>query len=261
MDDQVIKPKQTFSWVILYIVLLIFGQQLAGIGGAMGGAFIAFGLNKVIQNQNYSINKKFLYSILYIIGGIVMALIIITGISFVLRYYFPTIGQKSNIEATYQIPPNFSDYKNENMGISSFAYPIGWNVKEGKKDEYAVNFQAPDRVANVTANLLVLDVGQTLDYKTFTTNLVEQAKTETSISFQKTEEAVKTINGKDWLIYNSMVGVKSTNSTYYNRTALFVTGKNNDRQYFQFLLESDGNHFAEDSKIFDKMIESLRFYQ
>ncbi len=261
MDNQIEKPKKPLNWMILYIALFVIGQQLAGIGGAIGGVFIAFGLNRVIRNPNYPKNKKILYSILYTIGGVAMALVIAFGLTLVLRYYFPTIGQKSNIESTYQVPSNFSTYKNENMEISSLAYPTGWVITEGKKDEYTVNFQSPDRIANATVNLLALDEGQTLDYKTYTTELTEQAKAEPSITFEKTGEEIKSINGKDWLIFDSIVGVKSQNTFYYNRTAILVTGKYGNRQYFSLIIESDKDNFSEDLKISDKMIESFRFYK
>lgn len=261
MDNQIEKPKKPLNWMILYIALLVIGQKLAGIGGAIGGVFIAIGLNRVIRNPNYPKNKKILYSLLYTIGGIVMALVIATGLTFVLRYYFPTIGQKSNIESTYKVPSNFSSYKNENMEISSLAYPTGWTIAEGKKDEYQVNFQAPDKIANITVNLTALDAGQTLDYKTYTSGLAEQAKAEPSIGFEKTGEEIKNINGKDWLIYDSIISVKSANKVYYNRTAMLLTGKYNNRQYFQFLMESDKDHFAEDSTTLNKVIESFRFYK
>lgn len=252
------KPKKPLNWMILDAALLIFGGKLAGIGGAIGGAFIAFGLNKVITNPNYPKSKKILYSILYTIGGVAMALIIATGLAFALVYYFPTIGQKSNIESTYQVPSNFSTYKNTNMEISSLAYPTGWKVTEENKDEYAVSFESPNGTTAVTVNLLLSDEGQTLDYKTYTTKLTELAKAEPSITFEKTGEEIKSINGKDWLIYNSIVGIKNT--VYQNRTAILVTGKYDNRQYFQFLMESDKDNFVEDSKILDKMIEYFRSY-
>jgi len=261
MDNQIVKPKKPLNWMILYIALLVIGQQLAGIGGAIGGVFIAFGLNRVIRNPNYPKNKKILYSILYTVGGVAMALVIAFGLTLVLRYYFPTIGQKSNIESTYQVPSNFSTYKNDNMEISALAYPTGWTVNEGKKDEYTVNFQSPDKIANVTVNLLALDEGQTIDYKTYTTTLSEEVKAEQSITFEKTGEQIKNIDSKNWLIYDSIIGVKSQNTLYYNKTAILVTGKYGGRQYFQLLMESDKENFVEDSKILDKMIESLRFYK
>ncbi len=260
MDNQTPKSKKALNWMILYIALLIIGRELAGIGGAIGGIFIAFGLNRVIRNPNYTKNNKVLYSIFYSIGGIAISFFIALVLTLALRYFFPTIGQKSNIESTYQIPSDFSIYKNDNMEISSLAYPTGWTVKEGKKDEYTVNFQSPDRIANVTVNLFMLNEGQTLDYKTYTAGLVEQVKAESSISFEKIEEEIKNINGKDWLIYNSILGIKSNNAFYSNRTALLVTGKYNNRQYFQILMESDKDHFIDDAKILDKIIESLRFY-
>lgn len=261
MDTQITKPKKSQGWMLLYLALLIVGQRLAGIGGAMGGAFIAFGLNKVLRNPDYSKGKKVFYSILYSIGGIVMALVIGIALTLALRYYFPTIGQKSNIESTYQVPSNFTAYKNQNMEISSLAYPTGWTVTEGKKEEYQVNFQAPDRTANITVNLTALDAGQTLDYKTYTAGLVEQAKAEPSINFEKTDEEIKNINGKDWLIYNSIVTIKNTGNIYYNRTAMLITGNGGGRQYFQFLMESDKDHSVGDFAILDKTIESFRFYK
>lgn len=109
MDNQIEEPKKPLNWMILYLALLVIGQQLAGIGGAIGGVFIAFGLNRVIRNPNYPKNKKILYSILYAIGGVVMALVIAFGLTLALRYYFPTIEQKPNIESTYQVPVSTSN--------------------------------------------------------------------------------------------------------------------------------------------------------
>lgn len=260
MDTQVTKPKKSQGWMVLYIGLVIVGRQLAGIGGAIGGVFIAFGLNKVLRNPDYSKGKKVFYSILYSIGGIVMALAIGIALTLALQHYFPTIEKKSNVESTYQIPSNFTVYKNQNMEISSLVYPTGWTVTEGKKDEYEVNFQAPNKVANIMVNLTALEAGQSLDYKTYTSRIIEQAKTEPRISFEKTGEQIKNINGKDWLVYDSIVGVKSANTVYYTRTAMLNTDASG-RQYFQILMESDKDHFAEDSAILDKVIESFRFYK
>lgn len=261
MDNQIVKPKKPMNWMILYIALSLIGQQLLGIGGAIGGVFIALGLNRVIRNPNYPKNKKILYSILYTVGGIAMALIIVRGLTLVFIYYFPTIGLKPSIESTYQVPSNFSTYKNDNMEISALAYPTGWTVNEGKKDEYTVNFHSPNKRANVTVDLFVLDEGQTIDYKTYTITFFDEAKAEPSVTFEKTSEQIKNIDSKDWLIYDSIIGVKSQNTLYYNKTAILVTGKYGGRQYFQILLESDKENFVEDSKILDKMIESLRFYK
>ena len=261
MENQNIKPKKSLNnWYVLYLVLLIGGQQLAGNGGAIAGVFIALGLNKVLRNADYSKGKKVFYSILYSVGGIVIALVIGMALTLALRHYFPTVGQKSNIESTYQVPSNFTAYKNQNMEISSLAYPTGWTITEGKKDEYQVNFQAPSKVSNITVSLTALDIGQSLNYKTYTAGLVEQVKAEPSISFEKTGEQIKNINGKDWLIYDSILGVKSANTVYYNRTAMLNTDASG-RQHFQFLMESDKDHFAEDSAILDKVIESFRFYK
>jgi hypothetical protein len=264
MENQNIKPKKSLNnWYVLYLVLLIGGQQLAGIGGAIGGVFIAFGLNKVLRNADYSNGKKVFYSILYSIGGIIMALVIGIALTFVLRYYFPTIGQKSNIESTYQIPSNFTAYKNQDMEISSLAYPTGWTVTEGKKDEYKVLFESPNKISNATVSLLVSEKDKLIDYKTYWAQIAEEFKSQPNIDIQKTSEEIKNINGKEWLIITITLTPKDSDKTYYSKQAVLITGKGDphQNQYYIFLMESDKEHSAEDFATLDKMIESFRFYK
>ncbi len=261
MNDASMKSKKPMVWLIVYIVLIVVGQQLAGVGGIIGGAFIAFGLNRAIRNPAYSKGKKILFSVLYAIGGVAIALVIALLLTLVIRYYFPSAGQKSNIESTYQVPTDFSSYKNGNIGISALVYPVGWTIKEADKEEYAVNFQSPNTIANVTASMFLLDEGQMFDYKSYTARLKDEAKSEPRIGFEVMAEEIKNINGKDWLVYNSIITIKSSDNSYYNRTAILSTGKSNKRQYFLLLMESDKEHFAEDSKMFDKIIESARLYE
>jgi hypothetical protein len=48
---------------------------------------------------------------------------------------------------------------------------------------------------------------------------------------------------------------------YYNKGGILKTGKGEGRQFYQFLMETDKEHSAEDFAILDKVIESARFYK
>lgn len=56
-------------------------------------------------------------------------------------------------------------------------------------------------------------------------------QTFTSTQFTKTEEQIIKINGKDWFMLGGLFTIDGV-SLYY-RTAIYVTGRYDDRQYYQ----------------------------
>lgn len=192
-------------------------------------------------------------------GLVIIALVAFLGFS-VIRYFYPTFGQSSHIESTYQVPSDYLIYKNENMFISSLTYPQNWNLTEGVNGEQSLILEADDRPSNITASLVTLDKGQSIDYRAYTYNLAKLLKTNPSISFEKTGENLETMNGKEWLVYDSIMTLNDSGEVYYNRTAILKTGKKGGREYFHFLLESDKDHLAEDIQTFNNVIRSLRYY-
>jgi len=68
--------KKKYFWSILYLVLVIVGHQLAGIGGFVAGVIIAFGIHRTCRNETFSKTKKWIYSILYVIGGVIIGILV-----------------------------------------------------------------------------------------------------------------------------------------------------------------------------------------
>jgi len=193
------------------------------------------------------------------VSAVVVGALIITLVILKVTHYEPSSGPSVASGPAYQLPPNFSVYKSNHLDIQSMAYPTGWNIKEGSGDDYTVSFESTSTKSNVGVILIAMDEGDTLDYSNYTERLSAMAKTEPAIkSFEKSNESIKTINGREWLIYDTKVTIASTGATYYNRTGLVKTGKGAGRQYFQILLESDKAHFLEDSLTFDTMVDSFR---
>lgn len=255
--------KESQKWGYVYLVLVILGIQLAGIGGLVAGIFMAYGLSRVNRNALYTKSKKILYSILYIVVGVCIAIAISTALMYTVKTFYPEFGMKKDIESGYQIPAGYTAYKNANLDISSLAFPEGWTIKEGNKEDYLVNFQSPDRIANITVDLVLLPEGQSIDYKTYSTEITKELTADPRVTFEQKGEMVKDINGKSWLLIEGNLGFKDgdINSLYYNKGGILKTSKGEGRQFYQFLMETDKEHSAEDFAILDKVIESARFYK
>ncbi len=255
--------KESQKWGYVYLVLVILGIRLAGIGGLVAGIFMAYGLSRVNRNALYTKSKKILYSILYVVVGVCIAIAISTALMYTVKTFYPELGMKKDIESGYQIPAGYTAYKNANLDISSLAFPEGWTIKEGNKEDYMVNFQSPDRIANITVDLVLLPEGQSIDYKTYSTEITKELTADPRVTFEQKGEMVKDINGRSWLLIEGIIGFKDgdVNNTYYNRGGILKTGKGEGRQFFQFLMETDKEHSAEDFAILDKVIESARFYK
>jgi len=256
--------KKKYLWSFLYLVLVIVGQQLAGIGGIVGAVIISFGIHRTCRNPDLSTTKKWIYSILYTIGGLIVAWIIVILLTGVLAGIFganslANVNSDKNIEANYTVEQGFKTYKNSNMEISALQYPADWTVTEDK-DNYQVVFESPDKISAITVTLYGLEEGQTINLNTYTADLLKEDQADDSFSFQKTNEQIKKINGKDWLIFDGIMTIPASNYVALERIALFVTGKYEGRQYLNFILETNADNFATESIRFDNVLESVRIY-
>jgi hypothetical protein len=102
------KSNRIISWTLVLVVLVIIGWQLAGIGGAIGAALISFGLQKTIEDRSYSKNKKTLFSFVYVIAGVVLALVIAVPVT-MLVYKAPLgdiINQTNPVVMNGSVGPN-----------------------------------------------------------------------------------------------------------------------------------------------------------
>lgn len=81
---KMIDNKKSYMWSILYIALLIIGQALAGIGGMIGAFIISFGVHKVVRNPDLSTSKKWVYSILCTVGGLIVAFLVMLVFALIL---------------------------------------------------------------------------------------------------------------------------------------------------------------------------------
>ncbi len=252
--------KKIFSWWGLALFLGIFGYQFGGIGGVVGGTVIYYGLQRTIQSSKYSKSQKIVYSIFYCAGGIVISLIIATGLTVAIQKFFgPNIFAKPDIEKNYQIPTGFQKFKSTKTEFSALAYPNDWTVRQGD-DQYETVFESPDKGSLITATLIFMDE-KNIDLKTSIANDTQRAIQEyPEIKWQKLSEENKVINNRDWYIYDTTVDFGD--SIMYHRTGNFLTGKYDNRQYISFdLVSSDKDTFPRDTKIFDTMIESVRLFK
>ncbi|MBM3232955.1 hypothetical protein FJZ18_02185 [Candidatus Pacearchaeota archaeon] len=261
-----IKPveKKAWGWWILYLTLFIIGQQLAGLGGIIGAAIIAFGIHRTIRNPNYSRGKKILFIVLYIIGGLVVAILILMALLSIIGgifggNYISNVKSNSNIEVNYTAPVGFKTFESKNLELSALSYPSNWKATEDKAN-YQVVFESPAQNALITVTLYDLGEGKTFNMNTYTADIAKADQEEDSFSFQKTNEQIKTINGKKWLIFDGIISVPAQSYTASERIAIYVTGKYDGRQYLHFILETKAEDFAKQAEEFDKVIESARFY-
>ena len=73
--------RREYGWFFLYIFVIIVGTRLAGIGGIVGASLIAFGLYRTNKNSSYSVLKKLVLPVAYVLGGVVATIIIATLLS------------------------------------------------------------------------------------------------------------------------------------------------------------------------------------
>lgn len=251
--------KKIFSWWGLSFLLVFLGYKLAGIGGAVGGAIISYGLQKTVKNGNYSKQKKIAFSVLYCVGGMAAALIIATTLTVAVQKFFgPNVFADPNVEKNYTVPVGYERYENSKTEISSLVYPKDWIVQENN-GAFEVAFVTAETRA-VVAKLFLVNDGQKIDLKTYAADLETAVKKTPEVKFDKVNEQMKKIHGRDWLIFDSIVH-DVNDFAVYARTAIVVTGKYDNRQYIQFSLQSDKDNFPADATIFDTMIDSVRLYQ
>ncbi|MDO8505770.1 MAG: hypothetical protein Q7S48_04300 [bacterium] len=188
-------------------------------------------------------NYWILFAIIIIVG-------ILLGVFKVIRSY---PRSAPNAQQDYKIPEGFTSYTNRTLKFS-LVYPNTWTTKKGP-DKYEVAFVSPDNGTAITTELLYLQEGEKLDYHTYVARLLAE---DPSIKFDKADEKIKNIQGSDWLIFDGIL--KVANDLHYVKYGIYITGDHDGQQFFRFLLDSDKNHYTADSIVFDKVLESVRFY-
>ena len=255
------------------LVLVILGQRLAGIGGALGGALIAWGLSRTIRNPDYSKGKKILYSILYVAGGVVLAVIMAAVLIGVIPGLFGVPLTKADTpssgETSTQPPVSSSDsaspdtsttlegykyYKNIDLSIKSMPYPESWIVNESLKD-YRVVFSSPQKDAWITSTTYARE--EKMDLRTYMADLRKAAQ-EPNEQMKVTilNDKIENINGKDWLFFDATVDYG--NVVAYERSAIVVTGLYGGKQSMQIMLETNEAKFSTYSETFNKIINATQ---
>lgn len=69
--------KKEYWWFAFYIFVIVGAARFAGAIGAIVSILVATGLYTTFKNSQYSVGKKIILSILYVIGGIVAGFIAI----------------------------------------------------------------------------------------------------------------------------------------------------------------------------------------
>ncbi len=243
----------SFSLVVTFSNSI--SQSKSGGNNVLLALIVVWGSIRAIQ-ATLVLRKRSAHFIWYLIAGIA-GVIVLGSVLFLQKNNLSDSLTVFNSNKNYKIPEGFKSYKNQYMELSALAYPADWTVSEDR-DKYQVVFESSDKRNAVTVTLLALDKGQTLDYSTYTSALLEKMKGNSGIQFYKVSEEIRKINDKDWLVFDGVLHLNG-NSVYYNRYALCVTGKFSGRQYIQFILESDKSHFLADAIVFDKIIESAKF--
>ena len=142
------------------------------------------------------------------------------------------------------------------IGVVSSIYPSDW-VMTQDANNYKVSFLSSQKTASVVEQLIVLPVGQTVSLDTFLSQFKNEVDANSG-KFQQIDSQVKTINGNSWLVFSGMLQLN--NLSTYIRIAIYVTGKYDNRQYYQFELQStDKDTLTADAPIQDTMIASTHF--
>jgi len=181
--------------------------------------------------------------------------ILIIVVALILFKVFKSQSSPISIEPGYTIPEGFTVYSNRPLGLSAFAYPNDWNVMKGR-DEYEIAFVSPNREASVSIEQLYLEQGEKLNYETYLTRLLSE---DPSVQFEKTNEQIKNINGKDWLLFGGRLTIGSVSRQV--QYGIYITSDPSGRQFYRFLLDSTKDRIASDTALFTTMLESARFFE
>lgn len=73
----ILQNENSLYWYLFYILAVIIGQKILGLGGFIGGGLIAFGLHRTLLNDNISKTKKWIYSLLYVVAGVAISFAIL----------------------------------------------------------------------------------------------------------------------------------------------------------------------------------------
>ena len=76
--------RKEYGWFAFYIALVVIASRLGGVVGAVVSVLVVAGLYKTLKNPGYSTTRKTLLSILYAVGGVIvayLAAILFVGVS------------------------------------------------------------------------------------------------------------------------------------------------------------------------------------
>lgn len=80
---KILQEGNSLYWYLFYILAVIIGQKILGLGGFIGGGFIAFGVHRTLLNDNISKTKKWIYSSLYVVAGVAISFVVLFILSLI----------------------------------------------------------------------------------------------------------------------------------------------------------------------------------
>ncbi len=251
-------PHRTKSKAFLELFLIIFpiliGFKLAGVGGLLGGFIIVFGINRTIRNIDFSASKKIIYSVLYLVGGVVLALLVAFGLTYAMKTFWPQNISPKTISV--RPPSGFSEYRNETLEVQNLFYPSGWETTFDQ-EQYMVTFEAPDTSRTILFGIVAVGEGETFETKTIADGVILSFKNE-GMTIDSSKDETTEVNGQKAL-YTDIIFRNKTPDTLYERVIVFPTGRYGGRQYVYFIMNTDKGRRVSDMQILDTMVKSLKF--
>lgn len=243
------------AYIIIGVLFVLLIPLFGLLGSIFGSLLMVFCINKILINTRLTKNIKIAYGVLFVIAGILLAFITSVIIGIILHNSINHSSQYTSVPAiSTTILQNASSstststisvYSNQELGISVLSYPTDWSPVNANNE---ITFVSPDKQRIVDCTQYQLQgAGKTLtDWE----NLVENPPTQQG-SNSMTNIQIKNLNGNNWLL--------SDIPSKYTKVALYVTGKYNNTQYYQCVLNSNESSYAVDSNVFNSIIGSIKF--